>query len=197
MACVYRASGILPIDGLSPYAAFSPVRKSVPKRSLYEIFLCLDQFLCMSFARLSFRESLRDIGSRLRAMQNKLDHMGIRTKVARSTLTDANQNRDWRIAVYLAQSKTQSTSLSLQKNQLHCRGRPLNPRHARGRRPPACRHPFTDRRDRIVSQENRSVHIKVTLALRKQLLTNKAPPHHHYIPDPKVPNFIRNLIQRE
>jgi len=66
-------------------------------------FSCLDQFLCMSFAQLSYRESLRDIESCLRAMQNKLYHMGIQTKVSRSTLADANENRDWRIYADFAQ----------------------------------------------------------------------------------------------
>jgi hypothetical protein len=66
-------------------------------------FSCLDQFLCMSFAQLSYRESLRDIESCLRAMQNKLYHMGIRTKVSRTTLADANENRDWRIYADFAQ----------------------------------------------------------------------------------------------
>ena len=60
-------------------------------------FSCLDQFLCMAFAQLSYRESLRDIESCLRAMKNKLFHLGIRSHVSRSTLADANENRDWRI----------------------------------------------------------------------------------------------------
>jgi len=66
-------------------------------------FSCLDQFLCMCFAQLSYRESLRDIESCLRAMQNKLYHMGIRTKVSRTTLADTNENRDWRIYADFAQ----------------------------------------------------------------------------------------------
>ncbi|MBU1299447.1 MAG: IS4 family transposase [Bacteroidetes bacterium] len=66
-------------------------------------FSCLDQFLCMAFAQLSYRESLRDIVSCLRAMQNKLYHMGIRSKVSRSTLADANEKRDWRIYADFAQ----------------------------------------------------------------------------------------------
>ena len=57
----------------------------------------------MSFAQLSYRESLRDIESCLRAMQNKLYHMGIRTKVSRTTIADANENRDWRIYADFAQ----------------------------------------------------------------------------------------------
>jgi hypothetical protein len=60
-------------------------------------FTCMDQFLCMAFAQLTGRESLRDIETCLRAMQPKLYHMGIRGRVSRSTLADANENRDWRI----------------------------------------------------------------------------------------------------
>ena len=60
-------------------------------------FTCLDQFLCLAFAQLTYRESLRDIESCLRACSSKLYHMGIRGRVSRSTLADANENRDWRI----------------------------------------------------------------------------------------------------
>jgi Domain of unknown function (DUF4372)/Transposase DDE domain len=66
-------------------------------------FKCLDQFLCMAFAQLTYRESLRDIETCLRVMQSKLYHMGIRGRVARSTLADANENRDWRIYADFAQ----------------------------------------------------------------------------------------------
>jgi hypothetical protein len=55
-------------------------------------FTCLDQFLCMAFAQLSYRESLRDIESCLRAMQNKLYHIGIRSRISKSTLAYANEN---------------------------------------------------------------------------------------------------------
>ena len=67
-------------------------------------FTCLDQFLCMAFAQLTYRESLRDIEVCLRSQQSKLYHMGIRSKVSRSTLADANENRDWRIYADFAQS---------------------------------------------------------------------------------------------
>ena len=60
-------------------------------------FTCLDQYLCLFFAQLTYRESLRDITTCLLGMQNKLYHMGIRGTIARSTLADANENRDWRI----------------------------------------------------------------------------------------------------
>jgi len=66
-------------------------------------FTCLDQWLCMAFAQLSYRESLRDVEVCLRAMRPKLYHMGIRSHVARSTLADANENRDWRIYADFAQ----------------------------------------------------------------------------------------------
>ena len=66
-------------------------------------FTCFDQFLCMAFAQLTYRESLRDIECCLRAMHEKLYHMGIRGKVSRSTLAYANENRDWRIYCDFAQ----------------------------------------------------------------------------------------------
>jgi len=67
-------------------------------------FSCLDQFLCMAFAQLTFRESLRDIEACLRAQQSKLYHLGIRSTVARNTLANANAVRDWRIYADFAQS---------------------------------------------------------------------------------------------
>ena len=60
-------------------------------------FSCLDQFLCMAFAQLTFRESLRDTIVCLQSLQRKLYHSGIRGTIARSTLADANEMRDWRI----------------------------------------------------------------------------------------------------
>ena len=66
-------------------------------------FSCFDQFLCLAFAQLTYRESLRDIEVCLRAMQEKLYHMGLRGKVSRSTLADANEKRDWRIYADFAQ----------------------------------------------------------------------------------------------
>jgi len=66
-------------------------------------FTCWDQFLCMAFAQLTYRESLRDIETCLRALQPKLYRMGIGTRIARSTLADANETRDWRIYADLAQ----------------------------------------------------------------------------------------------
>ena len=60
-------------------------------------FSCWDQYLCMAFAQLTYRESLRDIEACLRAVQSRLYHVGIRARVARSTLAEANETRDWRI----------------------------------------------------------------------------------------------------
>ena len=67
-------------------------------------FSCLDQYLCMAFAQLTYRESLRDIEACLRAQESKLYHMGIQSRISRSTLADANEVRDWRIHADLAQS---------------------------------------------------------------------------------------------
>lgn len=66
-------------------------------------FSCWDQYLCMAFAQFTYRESLRDIEFCLRAMSNKLYHIGIRGKVSRSTLAEANENRDWKIYADFAQ----------------------------------------------------------------------------------------------
>jgi hypothetical protein len=66
-------------------------------------FTCWEQFLCMAFAQLTYRESLRDIQACLRAAHKKLYHMGIRSKVSRNTLAHANQVRDWRIYADFAQ----------------------------------------------------------------------------------------------
>jgi hypothetical protein len=66
-------------------------------------FSCMDQFLCMAFAQLTYRESLRDIESCLRSMQSKLYHMGIRANISKSTLSDAGETRDWRIYADFAQ----------------------------------------------------------------------------------------------
>lgn len=65
-------------------------------------FSCLDQFLCLAFAQLSYRESLRDIEACLRSVGPKLYHMGFRGKISRSTLADANESHDWRIYADLA-----------------------------------------------------------------------------------------------
>ena len=67
-------------------------------------FSCFDQYLCMVFAQLTYRQSLRDIETCLRAMQSKLYHCGIRGKVSRNTLAKANEQRDWRIYADFAQA---------------------------------------------------------------------------------------------
>ncbi len=67
-------------------------------------FSCWDQYLAMAFAQLTYRESLRDIETCLGAVGGKLYHMGFHTSVARSTLADANESRDWRIYADFAQT---------------------------------------------------------------------------------------------
>ena len=66
-------------------------------------FSCYDQFLCMAFGQLTYRESLRDVVTCLEVLKPKLFHVGIRGKLSRSTLADANENRDWRIYAEFAQ----------------------------------------------------------------------------------------------
>ena len=68
-----------------------------------QTFSCWDQFLCLAFAQLTYRESLRDIQACLRVAQPKLYHMGFRGTVARNTLAHANEVRDWRIFADFAQ----------------------------------------------------------------------------------------------
>jgi len=70
-------------------------------------FSCMDQYLCMAFAQLTYRESLRDIEACLRAMKPKLYHAGFRGSVSKSTLADANEKRDWRIYADFAQALIQ------------------------------------------------------------------------------------------
>ncbi len=65
-------------------------------------FSCYDQFLCIAFAQLTYRESLRNTET-WRALEKKLYHAGLRSKIARSTLAEANKNRDWRIYADFAQ----------------------------------------------------------------------------------------------
>ena len=65
-------------------------------------FSCANQYLCMAFAQLTYRESLCDIEACLRAQSVKLYHLGIRGRISRSTLADANETRDWRIYAELA-----------------------------------------------------------------------------------------------
>jgi len=85
------------IMGYLPRHSF---RKCVNKyQGNYKVrsFSCWEQFLVMAFAQLTYRESLRDIETCLRAMQNKLHHIGIQSNISRSTIADANEKRDWKI----------------------------------------------------------------------------------------------------
>jgi hypothetical protein len=94
---------------------FSQIMSHVPQyefnkcvdkyRGNYKVhhFSCWDHFLCLAFAQLTYRESLRDIVTCLNAMSNKLYHMGFRARISRSTLADANERRDWRIYAEFAQ----------------------------------------------------------------------------------------------
>ena len=86
-----------------PYKRFRQCVKRYNGNYRVRSFTCYDQFLCMAFAQLTYRESLRDIECCLRAIHEKLYHMGITGKVSRSTLADANEKRNWRIYSDFAQ----------------------------------------------------------------------------------------------
>ena len=88
---------------LLPLTDFRRCVARYPDRRRSRTFSCLDQFLCMAFAQLTCRESLRDIESCLRAVPAKLYHLGIRGAVSRATLAYANEHRDWRIFADFAQ----------------------------------------------------------------------------------------------
>jgi hypothetical protein len=92
--------GNLVFSQLMEFAPWHTFRRLVAKyRGDFNVrtFSCLDQFLSMAFAQLTYRESLRDIEACLRAQPTKLYHMGLHGTVSRSALADANESRDWRI----------------------------------------------------------------------------------------------------
>jgi len=100
-------SGPLVFSQVMDYLAMKTFRRCVERyQGNFGIkhFTCLDQFRAMAFAQMTYRESLRDIEACLRSQANKLYHMGIRAKVSRSTLAEANEKRDWRIYADLAHS---------------------------------------------------------------------------------------------
>jgi|SRR3990172_1248754 len=90
------------MDGI-PRRAFERCVERYRGQHRAHSFSCYDQFLCLAFAQVTYRESLRDIETCLRAVQPKLYHAGLRGRVSRSTLADANETRDWRIYADFAQ----------------------------------------------------------------------------------------------
>lgn len=100
-------TGKLVFAQVMEYAPWHTFRRTVEKhRGDFNVrsFSCLDHFLCMAFAQLTYRESLRDIEACLRAQSTKLYHLGIRGNVSRSAIADANEARDWRIYFEFAQA---------------------------------------------------------------------------------------------
>src|SRR6059058_2002607 len=89
---------------LLPLHAFHRSVERYEGQRYVKSFSCLDQFVVMAFGQLTFRESLRDVEACLSAVPSKLYHMGIRSSVSRSTLSDANESRDWRIFADFAQA---------------------------------------------------------------------------------------------
>ena len=99
-------AGKLVFAQLTEYLPLSTFRRCVARyggEHKIKRFTCLEQFLCLAFAQLTYRESLRDIEACMRSQREKLYHMGIRSRVSRSTLADANEVRDWRIYADFAQ----------------------------------------------------------------------------------------------
>jgi len=90
-----------------PLHTFRRCVQRYPSNYPTKTFSHLDQFFCMAFAQLTYRESLRDIETCLRAHQAKLYHLGIRGNIAKSTLADANESRDWHIYQEFAMSLIQ------------------------------------------------------------------------------------------
>ena len=86
-----------------PMKAFQRCVQKYDGNHKVKSFSCLDQFYCMAFAQLTYRESLRDIEACLRSRENKLYHMGFLSRVSRNTLSNANEKRDWRIYAEFAQ----------------------------------------------------------------------------------------------
>ena len=86
-----------------PIHHFRKCVKRYNGQSKVRSFSCWDQFLCLAFAQLTYRESLRDIEVCLRAVRSKLYHLGFRGQISRSTLADANEQRDYRIFADFAQ----------------------------------------------------------------------------------------------
>lgn len=100
-------AGKLVFSQLMEWAPWHTFRRLVSKYQgdfNVRTFQCRDHFLCMAFAQLTYRRSLRDIEGCLQAQPSKLYHMGIRGNVSRTNLADANENRDWRIYAEFAQS---------------------------------------------------------------------------------------------
>jgi hypothetical protein len=91
------------IMALRPHWDFRTCVKRYQGECHIKTFSCMDQFLCLAFAQLTYRESLRDIEVCLGGHPSQLYHMGIRSCLSRSTLADANEKRDWRIYADFAQ----------------------------------------------------------------------------------------------
>ena len=98
-----RKNRFCPTHRLSSQVRISKMRPTLQGNYKVQSFSCWDQFLCMAFAQLTYRESLRDIEACLRSAATKLYHMGFRGKVSRNTLAHANEDRDWRIYADFAQ----------------------------------------------------------------------------------------------
>ena len=116
-----RPAGVRASDAASAADDVSPLRGRYAGERKVKSFSCLDQFLCMAFAQLTYRESLRDIEACLRAQRSKLYHLGIRATVARNTLANANAVRDWRIYADFAPEPDRHRATVVRRRALRCR----------------------------------------------------------------------------
>ena len=91
-----------------PHDVFRECVKRYKGDHYVKTFSCMDQFLCLAFAQMTYRESLRDIECCHRAHPKKLFHMGFRSTISRNTLANANERRDWRIWADFAQTLIQT-----------------------------------------------------------------------------------------
>jgi hypothetical protein len=101
---VFRQTCLCSGNGAPSNESFCRCVKHYDGNHKVKSFSCLDQFLCMAFAQLTYRESLRETEICLRAQSEKLYHMGIRGGISRNTLSNANKVRDWRIYADFAQA---------------------------------------------------------------------------------------------
>jgi hypothetical protein len=112
------------LDFLPQYPFNVCVRRYAGNRKVSR-FSCRDQFLCMAFSQLTYRESLRDTVTCLQAMSPRLYHVGLRGRVSRSTLADANEVRDWRTNIPALPQRSQRTQ---RKNRGKAGRTPARPR---------------------------------------------------------------------
>ncbi len=113
--------GKLVFSHVTQHVPLTTFRRSVARyggEHKVKSFSWLEQFLCMAFAQLTYRESVPDIDACLRAQAGTLYHMGIKSRVSRSTLADANEVRDWRLCASLPSCSLESPVVCMPGSRL-------------------------------------------------------------------------------